>query len=97
MTEQEYFYIIKQGLMGHGTIECGACEAVDACGGGTNCADALRRAHAKTQPPWVDLLVSTRHCPPWWKEHCGHSIQCDCELRGCWLSYLKTLGWEPVS
>lgn len=102
MKESEFWTMVATAIQG----DCDGCPAKDLpC---TSCADFLRRAHAKTQPPWVDLLVGTG-CPP-----VPHSSRCteecysigDCDdadihhmamRRKCWLAYLKDkYGWEVV-
>ena len=53
-----------------------------------------RRAHAQTQPPWIELLVQA-NCPP-----CDHGSN-ECYMteksRECWVAYLKDkYGWEGL-
>ena len=58
-----------------------------------------RRAHAKTQPPWLDLLIESGYCPDIKKEECHmcrYHVDDACR-KACWMEYLKdAYGWEPV-
>lgn len=94
MKESEFWKAIADGIE-----LCTHCPAKDDCSGVTvtECINALRRAHAKTQPPWVKLLLQTGHCPPDEQAKCNKSINIDCEPYSCWLAYLKEqYGYEPV-
>ena len=91
MSAESEFWSKLESVMKH--IDCALCPATNDCGpddAAISCADILRRAHAKTQPDWVDLL-SERGCPPC--QGPGGDMNC----KQCWAAYLKDkYSWEVM-